>query len=91
MARKGRRRLQPQRAFKRRAAAASPSLERQQWLDRVVEALRTKFADVGYTVPERIRVSIGWPKRAASCGAIGEAGRPRRRAIGTPSCLSHRS
>jgi len=72
MALKGRRRLQPQRAFKRRAAAASPSLERQQWLDRVVEALRTKFADVGYTVPERIRVSIGWPKRAASCGAIGE-------------------
>src|SRR5215469_11455027 len=50
----------------------TPSLERQQWLESAVEALRAKFADVGYTVPQKIRVSIGWPKRAASCGAIGE-------------------
>lgn len=52
--------------------AATPSLERQQWLELAVEALRTKFAAAGYTVPQNIRVSIGWPKRAASCGAIGE-------------------
>src|SRR5215468_5857944 len=51
---------------------STPSLERQQWLEHAVEALRTRFAEVGYTVPEKIRVSIGWPKRAASCGAIGE-------------------
>jgi SprT-like family len=58
------------RAFKQRAVA--PSLERQQWLEQVVEALRARFAAAGYTVPQKIRVSIGWPKRAASCGAIGE-------------------
>jgi hypothetical protein len=68
------------RTFKRRATsktknpnrALPPSLARQQWLEQAVEALRARFAAVGYTVPEKIRVSIGWPKRAASCGAIGE-------------------
>jgi SprT-like family len=54
------------------ASTVTPSLERQQWLERAVEALRIRFTDAGYTVPRRIRVSIGWPKRAASCGAIGE-------------------
>ena len=61
--------------FKQReedVTAITPSLERQQWLERAVEALRERFAGVGYTVPQKIRVSIGWPKRAASCGAIGE-------------------
>jgi len=58
-------------AFQHRARI-TPSLARQQWLELVVEALRTRFADVSYTVPQKIRVSIGWPKRAASCGAIGE-------------------
>jgi hypothetical protein len=77
MARKNRQKHQPQRLFKRRdvtpiEAGKTPSLERQQWLELCVEALRTKFAEAGYTVPEKIRVSIGWPKRAASCGAIGE-------------------
>jgi SprT-like family protein len=52
--------------------STTPSLERQQWLERAVEALRNKFIGAGYTVPQKIRVSIGWPKRAASCGAIGE-------------------
>jgi len=41
-------------------------------LELTVEALRARFAAVDYSVPEKIRVSIGWPKRAASCGAIGE-------------------
>ena len=50
----------------------TPSLERQQWLEQAVEALRTKFAEAGYTIPQKIGLSIGWPKRAASCGAIGE-------------------
>ena len=54
------------------AIRITPSLERQQWLEAAVEALRTKFADAGYRVPEKVRVSIGWPKRAASCGAVGE-------------------
>jgi hypothetical protein len=62
------------RAFKRRHtnSKVTASLERQQWLERAVEALRGKFTDVGYAVPEKTRVSIGWPKRAGSCGAIGE-------------------
>src|SRR6516162_10543025 len=54
------------------AASVTPSLERQQWLERAVEALRVRFADAGYVTPQKIRVSIGWPKRAASCGAVGE-------------------
>jgi hypothetical protein len=64
--------------FKLRLAEAdeairiTPSLERQQWLELVVEALRTKFAGAGYTVPQKIRISIGWPKRSATCGAIDE-------------------
>jgi hypothetical protein len=52
--------------------SVTPSLERQQWLERAVEALRTRFTAAGYATPQKIRVSIGWPKRAASCGAIGE-------------------
>jgi hypothetical protein len=60
-------------AFKQRGALrTTPSLERQQWLESAVEALRTRFSGANYAVPEKIRVSIGWPKRAASCGAIGE-------------------
>jgi hypothetical protein len=54
----------------------TPSLERQQWLEAAVEALRTKFADAGYRVPEKVRVSIGWPKRASSCGTVGECWSP---------------
>src|SRR5262249_24776285 len=76
MARKDYRRHQPKKTFKRRVPAGAkrptPSLERQQWLELAVEALRAKFADAGYTVPQEIPVSVGWPKRAASCGAIGE-------------------
>jgi len=74
MAKRGRGALFKQRAADvvTQAVAVTPSLERQQWLEHAVEALRTRFADVGYTIPQKIRVSIGWPKRAASCGAIGE-------------------
>jgi hypothetical protein len=55
-----------------RAIAITSSLQRQQWLELAVEALRLRFADAGYSIPQNIRVAIGWPKRAASCGAIGE-------------------
>src|SRR5215471_10741944 len=54
------------------AIAITSSFARQRWLEAAVEALRAKFADAGYATPQKIRVSIGWPKRAASCGAIGE-------------------
>src|SRR6516164_6728244 len=70
MAKRGREELFKQREGE--VTAITPSLERQQWLERAVEALRNRFIGAGYTVPQKIRVSIGWPKRAASCGAIGE-------------------
>jgi len=54
----------------------TPSLERQQWLEAACEALRTRFSEAGYTVPAKVRVSIGHPKRAASCGRIGECWPP---------------
>jgi hypothetical protein len=51
---------------------ATSSLERQQWLELAVEALRERFAAAGYDIPDEIRFAIGWPKRATTCGAIGE-------------------
>jgi hypothetical protein len=51
---------------------ATSSLERQQWLEFAVEALRERFADAGYRIPREIRFAIGWPKRATTCGAVGE-------------------
>ena len=69
MAKRGREALFKQREDE--VTAITPSLERQQWLERAVEAMRNRFIGAGYTVPQKIRVSIGWPKRAASCGAIG--------------------
>jgi hypothetical protein len=74
MAKRGREALFKQRVPKDEtpAVVVTPSLERQQWLERAVEALRARFVGAGYVVPQHIRVSIGWPKRAASCGAIGE-------------------
>src|SRR6516165_11119058 len=70
MAKRGREALFKQREDE--VTAITPSLERQQWLERAVEAMRNRFIGAGYVVPQHIRVSIGWPKRAASCGAIGE-------------------
>jgi hypothetical protein len=54
----------------------TPSLERQQWLELAFNALGERFKAAGYIVPVEIRVSIGWPKRAGSCGAIGECWAP---------------
>jgi hypothetical protein len=51
---------------------ATSSLEQQQWLELAVEALRKRFAAVGYVIPTEIRFAIGWPKRATTCGAVGE-------------------
>jgi len=50
--------------------AAPPSLERQRWLEAGVEALRERFAEAGYRVPEKVRVSVGWPliENPTPCG-----------------------
>lgn len=49
---------------------------REEWLGRMVDALRPTFAELGHPLPERIRVSCGWPSRSALSGKarrIGEA------------------
>jgi len=49
---------------------------REEWLGRLVDALRPTFAELGHPLPERIRVSCGWPSRSALSGKarrIGEA------------------
>jgi SprT-like family len=60
------------RVAKQERPAATSSELRQRWLERAAEGLRLRFADAGYAVPQKVRVSIGWPKRAATCGAVGE-------------------
>ncbi len=50
----------------------TPSFKRQDWLDRTVEALRAKFAAVGYVIPDKLRFSIGWPRYGSGCGRVGE-------------------
>ena len=49
---------------------------REDWLGRMVDALRPTFAENGHPLPARIRVSCGWPSRSALSGKaqrIGEA------------------
>jgi hypothetical protein len=52
---------------------ASPSLLRQQWLEKATDALRQLFARKDYEVPQAVRVSVGWPKGSHGKGrAIGQ-------------------
>ena len=49
---------------------------REEWLGRLVDLLRVDFTAAGHPLPERIRVSCGWPSRSAMSGSnrrIGEA------------------
>jgi len=49
---------------------------REEWLGRMVDTFRPMFAEHGHPLPERIRVSCGWPSRSALSGKakrIGEA------------------
>lgn len=43
-------------------ALSAPSIARQKWLCAAMDALKGRFESAGYTVPETIRVSIGFPK-----------------------------
>jgi hypothetical protein len=59
---------------------------REEWLCRMVDALRPAFADHGHPLPERIRVACGWPSKSALSGKaqrIGEAWSARCSADGT--------
>lgn len=52
---------------------ASPSLLRQQWLEKATDALRQLFERKGFEVPDAVRVSVGWPKGSHGKGrAIGQ-------------------
>jgi hypothetical protein len=42
------------------------NLNREAWLTQAIDLLRTKFKKLGYTIPEKIHVSCGWP----GCGSI---------------------
>lgn len=49
---------------------------REEWLCALVEALRPTFAELGYPLPDRIRVACGWPSKSAlspKSKRIGEA------------------
>src|SRR5262249_11715716 len=49
---------------------------REEWLGALVDALRPTFAELGYPLPERIRVACGWPSKSAlssKAKRIGEA------------------
>ena len=84
--------------FKQRAAddvaqaiAVTPSLERQQWLERAVEALRTRFTDAGYTIPQRSAYRLAGLNRWQLVVRSASAGRLRRRAIGMLNCSSRQN
>lgn len=52
---------------------------REEWLERAVEAFRPWFSAAGFALPERIRVSIGFPSRNALSNrnrAIGQCWSP---------------
>lgn len=50
---------------------AGPS--REAWLEAAVEHLRIDFTEAGFPVPEKVRVSVGWPGgRGKKAGVIGQ-------------------
>jgi hypothetical protein len=48
----------------------TPSELRHAWLEQAARSLRPLFTSEGFTVPEQVRISIGWPKGARK--AIGQ-------------------
>jgi hypothetical protein len=48
--------------FVNKVEGISPSMNRQVWVEKAVAALRDHFASRGYTVPDNLRVTIGFPK-----------------------------
>lgn len=48
--------------FDESMTVASPSAKRQEWIEKALKALRGHFSTHWYTVPDNIRITIGWPK-----------------------------
>ena len=65
------------------AARRKAPANREEWLGRLVTALRPMFAEQGYVLPERIRVSCSWPGGGSARKRIGEAWSPKCSADGT--------
>ena len=47
------------------SAGFRSSATREAWLLRLVNALRPSFQDVGHPLPDRLRITCGWPSKAA--------------------------
>lgn len=41
-------------------------MNREQWLNTAADAMRPYFAAHGYTIPQNVRVTCGWPSRSAT-------------------------
>lgn len=67
----------PAKAKRESAKPAKVLVEtREQWLMQGVDALRPIFTEAGYEVPERVRVSCGFPGGGSARKRIGEAWDP---------------
>lgn len=40
-------------------------MTREEWLSQLTDALRPEFLEAGGEVPERVRVTCGWPSQSA--------------------------
>jgi hypothetical protein len=38
-------------------------LNREAWLEALLEKLRPLFSEAGYPLPEQVHVSVGWPSK----------------------------
>ena len=50
----------------------SSSMQRQEWLEYGLIALRKHFEACGYAIPDKVRISIGFPKGARGKNVIGQ-------------------
>lgn len=48
--------------FVNKVSGVTPSMERQEWVEKALVRLRQHFSQYGYQVPSNIRITIGWPK-----------------------------
>lgn len=65
------------------AAAQTAPANREEWLQRLADALRSDFAEIGYELPERVRYSCGWTSTGRRSTRVGEHWGPGQSADGT--------
>lgn len=70
-------------AWAEATAVAAPLITREQWMLQGVEAIRPMFEAAGEPLPERVRVSTGWPGgRGKKEGVVGQCWMPESTADG---------